>query len=129
VYHNIKSVDNDRGWSVTDTYVVGYGIRSLDNPITQQEINDNNLHFSLDTGVYKDQFQTFYKFYGNFDQNEIDSIGVMWGTNGINSINDQWIVDSSFMRISTPIRICLVDEEGNILEDDVQAVQILNVPE
>jgi hypothetical protein len=129
VYYNIKSVNNDRGWSVTDTYVSGYGTRSLDNPITQQEINDDNIHFPMNTCVYKDQFQTFYKFYGDFTQEETDSIGINWGRDGIDILGDQWIVDSSYMRISNPIKICLVDENGDILEDDVQAAQILNVPE
>ena len=129
VYYNIKSVNNDRGWSVTDTFVSGYGTRSLDNPITQQEINDDNLHFPLETGVYKNQFQTFYKFFGDFTDEDVNNIGINWGRNGIDGIGDQWSIDSSYMRISNPIKICLVDENGNILEDDVPAVQILNVPE
>jgi len=129
VYYNIKSVNNDRGWSVTDTFVSGYGTRSLDNPITQQEINDDNLHFPLETGVYKNQFQTFYKFFGDFTDEDVNNIGINWGRNGIDGIVDQWSIDSSYMRISNPIRICLVDENGNILEDDVPAVQILNVSE
>jgi len=125
IYYSILSTDQINAWSVTETYQQGYARRELDNPIRQHDIQYDNMQFTVDGSACNGSPTDYYfKFDETFSQEDIDSISASWRTNGSTGLDgSKWILNHSYIRIMPPVRIDLIDSNGNTIAEDVSPVE------
>lgn len=135
ILHNIVSKDGLRRWSATQIIGSQLGYRHSENPVTQAEINDLLIYSDPQLSGYQfeDEFDYIsgydYFFDESFGDEEKDSlieayeggtgegIGAAWLDRG----DHEWMLDGDeILYFECPIKIDLIDEDGNVLQEDIQ---------
>ena len=139
VVHNIVSRDGDkRIWTATQIIGSQLGYRHFENPIEQHEVDDELIYSDPKLSGYQfdDEFDYIcgyeYWFDDSFNDEEQallitlyeggsgDGIGAAW----LETCDHNWkLEDNEELRFECPIKIDLIDENGDLLEEDIQPIQ------
>ena len=134
-----------RGFDVTEIWRWGFGYREEDEPVWRYEVETNNgIHCrpNVGWGCELDDLIAVYVDFGCWDQDgntyddgftdqEKEQIEAMlrgedqdedgrWGTAWIYDGDHNWEVEDDHVRILGPVRIDFLDENGEVIEENVQ---------
>ena len=134
-----------RGFDVTEIWRWGFGYREEDDPVWSYEVENNNgIHCrpNVGWGCDLDDLIAVYVDFGCWDQDgntyddgftdaEKSQIEAMlrgedqdedgrWGTAWIYDGDHNWEVEDDHVRILGPVRIDFLDENGEVIEENVQ---------
>ena len=136
--HNIVSKeDSSRRWVATQIIRSQLGFRNYDNPIEQHEIDDLEIHSDsgLSGHMFDDEFDSIsgykYWFDDSFSQEEQEflieayegatkaGVGGAWVAMGKHG----WVLEcDEILYFQCPIKIDLIDQDGKVIEEDVDPV-------
>jgi hypothetical protein len=114
-----------RGWNVSELYRWGYGCRSLNDAVSECEINNNCIYCEFDlSSEVDDLIAVYFEFDDGFSDEEKAEIEQNWDNGGPSWLFDgehNWQVESTEFLICGPVKIDIVDEWSNeVIEENVQ---------
>jgi hypothetical protein len=117
--------NNIRGWQIEETYRWGAGYRSVDDPISEWETNNNGIYCDFSLGSESDDLiACYYQFDEGFTDQEKADLEQKWEEGGAAWLYDgehNWEVENANVVIYGPVKINLIDElTGDIIEEDIK---------
>ena len=125
-----------RGFDVTEIWRWGFGYREEDNPVWQYEVEGGNVRIHCNPQVgwgceLDDLIGVYVNFSDGFTDDEKAYIEAIlrgeqedddgrWGTPWIYDGDHNWEVEDDHVAIIGPVKIDLLDEDGNVLEENVK---------
>jgi len=118
-----------RNWSVEELYRWGVGFRSMDNPVSQWELESNSLSCELEVGYgseLDDLINVSFQFDKDFSEEEKDQLTKQWYEGGAGWLYDgehDWEVDFDSLTIYGPVKIDLIDDVTlEVFEEDIKPI-------
>lgn len=122
-----------RGFDVTEVWRWGLGYRPEDEAVWQYEVGDNGIHCRPETGwgcELDDLCGVYVNFSDGFTDEERARIESLcrgeeqdeegrWGMGWIYDGDHAWQIEDDHVRILGPVKIDLLDEHGEIIEENV----------
>jgi len=123
-----------RGFTVTELWRWGLGYREEEDPITEYDYHSKTIYCDPDVGYgaeLDDLISVNFEWTEGFTEEEKKEIEARWegtvededgrwGTAWLYDGDHNWAVDHSSVTIYGPVKIDLLNEDGNVVEEDVQ---------
>ncbi len=135
ILHNVVSKDGSRRWTASQIIGSQLGYRHFENPVTQAQVDDLLIYSDPKLSGYQfdDEFDYISDYDYSFDESFSDEeqaslseayeggtgegIGAAWLDMG----DHEWTLDGDeILYFKCPVKIDLIDKDGNLREEDVQ---------